>query len=1389
MKGVRSITEKNKTKRIKNSNVFKLVLYRGMEYRHMQQVTLSCKTGILGLLFVIMLIASAVPATAEITQEDGVWIDGFENTGFIDELTHCQRNPDNTITLEVDTSGSELDFRSSGSHSFYQMVSTTFIRALPPRIQFLFATQLEGSVELSKIRRLDSDVKSTSSTLLRSQVIHFFEMDITQDTEEINRLDINWRGKATNEQEVAIYYWQPLSIGLGGYWVKGFTDSSSGESNGAFITLSEKTAEDLFITDENTVVFAIATQATIGQTCTLQTDYVNITLHGKGYQEEGSILSKTINPSNLYRWERFAFKEYTPSGTFITYHFTDTSGTLIDDSIINGNEDGFTSSQTLHEISTTSVEKFKLLAKFSTNDALKTPKLYQWYVLWQPEQNTWQDQFSSTLRISSQEDVTVSGGSVGIASSLSDWKMVHQNPANTRSAESDGPQNSDLYWYSSSQYPSGGQRKTPVIYDEKLYVVSKDGRTLFEYDIMVDDDDVGMSSTPSNSVQLPQLTTNTPLVTNDYVIVATGNTSTDGKHNKVVAYHRDTLEIAWEFPQENSIVCFSSSPILANDHIYLTSWSGKESLTDPLAEGNKNVYAIDLSGALVWQQGLPAGSLSTPAANEDLLVVGCSNGDNDSLLAYDANTGEELWRASVGNIGYSSPVLGNDHSYVITKKTQLLQTRAHLVAVSTSDGSVEWNVSISKPMLATLQLSMTTPTVNNGIVYATSPDGTVIAVDEVDGSEEWSTSIWTKPLASNQVFTASPVYANNRVYVGTPDSQFYCLRSSSGESDWIYEEVDNDASLLSSASIANGLLFFSDEQGILYVLGEPETTEYQTRTGTLISQPIYLPSGYSWNQFNATYSTTNDGNISFQLLDNTLSILDDELLIGENISSIAAGETSVRLKALFTVENTTDDVDLPMWKINFSGSTDVFKPLFFSDSFSPEEGWITSNTPVCSIQVRDNGSGLLVNSAEYILEYEDDQGTQTVEGSALCTGTNGTTQKQTISIDLSSVSFSEDILDLNDIRFRISDRSGNMNTSNTYEFTIDNEPPTSELINLSDIPSCITSPIQFDATASDDLSGVHEVGLFYRYEENTEWEEYSSDDSAPYRFTFNDLSGQYEFTTIASDVAGNTQALPDEGQLTILYDNNRPDVPTFDDVYWFSNQPEISVVFTDDYLLDTIWYRPEAEPEWTILASDIQQQTYSIDFEPSQEIWENLNEGTESVIYFRINDTCGNLRNIITADEALIIAKDGTAPQLSIDLSDVKGMWQWDNTFNITITGSDTSGALSGSGLASLDLMWRYSSDNESWNSWESVNITADQLPYDWEFTAEEGDGFYEFKLTGTDQAGNQQSIQEITTISTFPMIPFIVLFGLFMLLLILVIALIMKWRKPVPQQAKNFNK
>lgn len=138
-----------------------------------------------------------------------------------------------------------------------------------------------------------------------------------------------------------------------------------------------------------------------------------------------------------------------------------------------------------------------------------------------------------------------------------------------------------------------------------------------------------------------------------------------------------------------------------------------------------DITAVDAgSGKKLWSQNLESFS-GGPGASESLVVAGTING---AVIAFDAETGAEAWRARVSSEVISPPVFAGETVIVIAN-----DGRTH--ALKASDGSQLWAVDRGVPMLSLR--GNAAPLIANDAVIVGAANGSVSAFALADGRPLW----------------------------------------------------------------------------------------------------------------------------------------------------------------------------------------------------------------------------------------------------------------------------------------------------------------------------------------------------------------------------------------------------------------------------------------------------------------------------------------------------------------------------------------------------------------------------------------------------------------------------------------------------------------------------
>ncbi|HDO19143.1 MAG TPA: hypothetical protein ENG74_00280 [Thermoplasmatales archaeon] len=558
---------------------------------------------------------------------------------------------------------------------------------------------------------------------------------------------------------------------------------------------------------------------------------------------------------------------------------------------------------------------------------------------------------------------------------------------------------------------------------------------------------------------------------------------------------------------------------------------------------------------------------------------------------------------------------------------------------------------------------------------------------------------------------------------------------------------------------------------------------------TIISDPIYLPRGYWWKEFRAYVNLNEGDSITFSILDDKGNVLIGNISGEENtvvdVSSICT--RAIKLRADVNGGNP----EIERWIVTFSpesrGPTFGDIDSLYANSEDVDKGYMNIR-----IGARDGDSGLCVTTAKYRLCYRIND-TSFIKWSswikASCTGDNCTNEWETVEANDVPLFYTEsldDLIDLNgeknitlhSVIFSIEDMAGNVVESSEVRISFDLAAPYSHILeSVDDIGfKHGAGEVILTADADDYESGVAEVTLYYSTSKDnvsfSDPQEYMTLTERPWRWSFvADSSGYYRFFTIATDNAGNVEH-KDDADLTLLIDIDDPEKPVFSEgIHWVRDDRTISgVTFRDDFEIYAIYYRVSGKEyfPWREIARNVDKATYSNSWQIEQWDWEQMEDGKEYAIYFKIVDLVGNEYITPNDGEALMVKKDTKEPIATIDRFHT---WQWSIPLEISTYVRDDE-----SGITNATLYYMYSEDNATWSDWMYYGSLSKSGEYVWKFYAPYGDGYYRFRLTVVDNAGNRVDSDEITVgLSVFPTTEVVSLFITMMTAVISIVAVVRK--------------
>lgn len=238
-----------------------------------------------------------------------------------------------------------------------------------------------------------------------------------------------------------------------------------------------------------------------------------------------------------------------------------------------------------------------------------------------------------------------------------------------------------------------------------------------------------------------------------------------------------------------------SSPVVVNDVLYYGSgtdgylrafdlkakkikWSTKADYwvnSSPTILNNTLVISIENGNALK-AFNLETGALKWTVENMlgrpnpcvfDNTVIATSFGD---IGAYDVDKGTRKWKYDIDKVSVSSPTVSDGVVYVGSAS-------AYVYALNAADGTLKWRVKLGGNVDSS-------PIVAGDLVYFYCKDSYLHALDKKTGAEKWSFKIGQASNYSGDYVNASPVVVDGVVFMQGVDKVLYALQATTGTKLW-----------------------------------------------------------------------------------------------------------------------------------------------------------------------------------------------------------------------------------------------------------------------------------------------------------------------------------------------------------------------------------------------------------------------------------------------------------------------------------------------------------------------------------------------------------------------------------------------------------------------------
>ena len=263
-----------------------------------------------------------------------------------------------------------------------------------------------------------------------------------------------------------------------------------------------------------------------------------------------------------------------------------------------------------------------------------------------------------------------------------------------------------------------------------------------------------------------------------------------------------------------------------------------------LTNGSRYLYKINLDyGSIVWQQELPSFTRSPPLIIGDIVVISSMN---DSIYAFDKNTGTKLWMR-VGALAENIAAPLHFDALVQLDQNKIVQhnTEEQINVIDVQTGRILSSTSISLGNELGIERSSRSigriPIVSSSdpsIIFAITSSGYLCAVNY-----KTSSILWRKYLNTSRLAWA----ANGLIYVLSDDTELIAVDQSSGDIVWMQDiksikmlpkgMVHYSMDKFSQPIVIGGLLSIKSHDGYV-MLFDPLTGELQNIFSTQSKKDI-----------------------------------------------------------------------------------------------------------------------------------------------------------------------------------------------------------------------------------------------------------------------------------------------------------------------------------------------------------------------------------------------------------------------------------------------------------------------------------------------------------------------------------------------------------------------
>jgi len=413
----------------------------------------------------------------------------------------------------------------------------------------------------------------------------------------------------------------------------------------------------------------------------------------------------------------------------------------------------------------------------------------------------------------------------------------------------------------------------------------------------------------------------------------------DPQHTSTGQSGPTNLTLRWNFTTRGAV---TSSPSVVDGRVYVGSQ-------------DKFAYCLNArSGSLVWKFKTGDRIESSPAIVDGKVYI---VSDDGNLYCLDAINGSFIWMKYVGSnipvnfeaaqILRSSPIVVGDRVYVGSVDT-------NVYCLDAEKGNVTWAYKTEGAITSS-------PAVVESAVYITSQEpnsGVLYKLDANNGSLIWRLALPYQQKARGTDMHASPSVANGMVFASSNRLVYYGINATTGKIEWTYRSIEGGF-LVGSPIYVDGKLFLIDEFFIVCVNATSGTPFWKVFLGAeFFISPTYADGKlYVVSDQRAIYvlNATDGGKLSWFWTGSNFwsspAIYEGKLYVGNQ-------DWNVYCLADYPVETSIIRLNLEQTEVTRGKSVTVFGQLVPGIAYAPVTVvFVKPNEGVDEIQVTTSMNG------------------------------------------------------------------------------------------------------------------------------------------------------------------------------------------------------------------------------------------------------------------------------------------------------------------------------------------------------------------------------------------------------------------------------------------------